>query len=159
MRIPLLILLTLIGTVGCSSTPGPGESGGPDNVSGLYTGHFHVDGQPFAGTLQLRTSRERSVRGAFRVSVPVEIEGKVQGEIVRDLLSMEITYADERGCRSRIEGLLRITDDGGTLSGPVTVHDCGTETAGRMTFTRAERRPGSRGASVRLAAGHARPHQ
>ena len=144
MRIPLLILLTLVGTAACSSTPGPGISGPPYNVSGSYTGHFHVDGQPFAGALQLRTGRERSVRGAFRVSVPVEIEGVVEGEIVRNLLSIEITYADEGGCRSRIEGLLRITDNGDTLSGPVTVHDCGTETAGRMTFTRTERRPGSR---------------
>jgi len=143
MRIPLLTLLTLVGATACSSTPGLQETGPPYNVSGSYAGHFHVDGQPFAGTLQLRTSRERSVRGAFRVSVPVEIEGVVEGEIVRNLLSMEITYADERGCQSRIEGLLRITDGGATLSGPVTVHDCEAETAGRMTFTRTGSRPGS----------------
>lgn len=142
MRATLLALLTLTAAGACAVAPGPGDAGYAYNLSGSYVGRFDIDGQPFDATLQLRTSPGGSVRGAFRVGLPVDIEGSAEGALIRDLLRIDISYVDGGGCRSHIAGILTVERGGGTIEGPVTVTDCGTETAGRMRFRRQVRRPG-----------------
>lgn len=145
MRLKSITLAAMVvAASACAITPGPGDPGYPFNVSGSYTGRLRVDGQPFDATLQLRTTPGGSVRGALRVSVPVEIEGRVEGVIIDDLLRLTISYRDARDCESGIQGILTVERGGAVIEGPVTVDDCGTATAGRMNFRRQSRGPRGR---------------
>lgn len=128
----------------CATTPGPGDSSYPYNVSGSYGGRFMIDDQPFDATLQLRTTSGGRVSGAIRVSMPVAIEGRVVGTVFDDLFRVTITYRDPSGCEGSIEGIVTIERGGRTIDGPVTVTDCSDPIAGRMSFRRTERLPGRR---------------
>jgi len=127
----------------CAGTPGPGQEGYAYNVDGLYAGRLMVDGEPFDGTLELRTGRGGRVRGSFSVRAPLEIEGRVEGSVVDDLLRVTLTYesaargAGGQACESRIEGILTVTAGGDIFEGPVTITDCGDALPGRMSFRRA----------------------
>jgi hypothetical protein len=98
-----------------------------------------IDGQPFDAALQLRTTAGGRVSGGVRVALPVEIDGRVEGMVIDDLLRVTVTYLDPSGCEGRIEGIVTIERGGGTLDGPVTVTDCSGPIAGRMSFRRSER--------------------
>lgn len=138
---------TMIGTAAallvaaCAGSAGPGRSGYPYNVDGLYGGLLRVESERFDAKLRLETSRGGRVRGSFTVSAPLEIEGQVTGTLVDDLLRLTLTYenADRsagRTCRSSIEGILSVERGGGTVEGPVTITDCDDALAGRMSFRR-----------------------
>jgi len=98
-----------------------------------------IDDQPFDATLQLRTTAGGRVRGGVRVAMPAEIDGRVEGTVIDDLLRVTVTYRDPSGCEGRIEGIITIERGGRTLDGPVTVTDCSGPIAGRMSFRRSER--------------------
>jgi hypothetical protein len=138
----LLILFAAVALSGCAGTPGPGDSEYPFNVAGSYLGRFVFQDQRFEATMQLRTVAGGRVSGGFRVSAPVEIDGRAEGAVVDDLLRLTITYVDSAGCDGRIEGLLTVDQGGGIFEGPVTVSDCGNPVSGSMSFRRVERRPG-----------------
>jgi len=127
-----------LAAVSCASAPGPGDPSYPYNLVGSYQGRFLIDDQPFDAALQLRTMPGGRVRGGIRVSMPVEIDGQVDGTIIDDLLRVTITYRDPSGCEGRIEGIVTIERGGGTIDGPVTVTDCSGPIAGRMSFRRTE---------------------
>jgi hypothetical protein len=125
----------------CAGSPGPGQSGYPYNVDGLYTGRLTVESERFDAALRLETARGGRVRGSFTVSAPLEIEGRVAGTLIDDLLRVTLTYASaNRGagstCTSSIEGILSVERGGGIVDGPVTITDCGDALAGRMSFRR-----------------------
>jgi len=121
----------------CAGSAGPGQSGYPYNVDGLYAGRLTVESQRFDATLQLETARGGRVRGSFTVSAPLEIEGRVSGMLVDGLLRVTLTYTStERSCTSSIEGILDVERGGGIVEGPVTITDCGDALPGRMSFRR-----------------------
>ncbi len=136
MRLKKMLPLALMLGVACASAPRPGDAGYAYNVSGSYTGRFIVDDRPFDATLRLRTAPGGRVDGTFRVVSPVEIDGRVRGNVLDDLLRLTVTYRNEDGCDGRIEGILDIDRGGGVIDGPVTVSDCGEAVAGRMSFRR-----------------------
>jgi len=134
---------TTIGTasalliVACAGAPGPGQSGYLYNVDGLYTGRLTVEDQRFDATLRLETARGGRVRGSFTVSAPLEIEARVSGMLVDDLLRLTLTYtSSDRSCSSSIEGILTVERGGDIVDGPITITDCGDALAGRMSFRR-----------------------
>lgn len=128
--------------VACAGTPGPGEPGYAYNLDGLYSGRLMVEGEPFDATLDLRTSRGGRVRGSFRVRSPLEIDGRLQGILIDDLLRIDVTYpggdATTPGglCENGVQGILSVSRGGGIVEGPVTIADCGDTLAGRMSFRR-----------------------
>lgn len=132
---------TAILVAACAGSPGPGQSGYLYNVDGLYAGRLTVEGQRFDATLQLETARGGKVRGSFTVSAPLEIDGRVSGMLVDDLLRLTLSYASAdrsagRACTSSIEGILTVESGGAIVDGPVTITDCGDALPGRMTFRR-----------------------
>jgi len=133
------VIVVVLALAACAGTPGPGDPGYAFNVVGPYSGRFLIDDQPFDATLQLQTSGGGRVRGAFRVVEPFEIDGRVEGVIVAQLLRLTVSYRNADGCDGRIEGILTVERGGGTVEGPVTVTDCGDPIAGRMSFRRRER--------------------
>ncbi len=134
----MLCLTTTIFLTACATTPGPGAPGYAYNVSGPYTGRLMVEGQPFDATLELRTARGGRVSGTFRVRSPLEIDGRVDGVVIDDLLRVTITYRNNArvGCSGRIEGILTIDEGGGIVAGPVTISDCEDLLPGSMSFRR-----------------------
>lgn len=126
--------------VACAGTPGPGDPGYAYNLDGVYAGRLTAEDQRFDATLDLRTARGGRVRGSFEVSAPLEIEGRVDGTLLDDLLRITLTYEGSGGssggqpCQSRIEGILTVNRGGGVVDGPVTITDCGDALAGRMSF-------------------------
>jgi len=132
-------ILPLIALAACAAGPGPGEPSYPFNVVGTYVGRFIFSGQPFDATLQLRTGGGGRVRGGFRITDPVVIDGRAEGVIIDDLLRLTVSYRSEDGCDSRVEGILTIERGGSIIDGPVTVTDCGEPVAGTMSFRRRER--------------------
>ncbi len=118
----------------CAGFASPGSRG--LSVDGSYSGRFVVDGQHFAATLDLRVRSGGVVGGFFSVTAPVELEGRVEGALVDDLLRLAIRYANPEGCAGEIEGVLEITLGGELLEGPVAVEDCGQPVAGQMSFQR-----------------------
>jgi hypothetical protein len=135
---PLLALLALAAGA-CAHPAGPGQAGYPYNVSGSYAGRFVFDGEPFDASLQLRTSGDGAVRGALVVPSPIDIEGRVEGRIVDDVLRVTISYRSADGCDGSIEGILTVESGGDSIEGPVTVTDCGAPLPGRMSFRLRER--------------------
>jgi len=128
---------TAILMVACAGSPEPGQSGYPYNVDGLYAGRLTVEDQRFDATLQLETGRGGRVRGTFTVSAPLEIEGRVGGVLVDDLLRLTLTYTSgDRSCSSSIEGILTVERGGTVVDGPITITDCGDALPGRMSFRR-----------------------
>lgn len=134
----VVVLTVAISTVTCARSLRPGDSGYAYNVSGVYTGRLVVQDERFDAQLELRTARGGSVRGAFRVSAPFEIEGRVSGAVVDDLLRLTIAYqnAARSECGGRVEGILTIAEGGGVVDGPVTVSDCDDALPGHMSFRR-----------------------
>lgn len=133
---PLRVLLVSLVLSACAGAPRPGDPGYPFNTAGSYTGRFHFGDDPFDATMQLRTAPGGAVRGAFRITTPVVIEGSVEGRIVEDLLRVTIVYRSPNDCDGRIEGILSVEEGGGVIDGPIRVSDCGPPVAGRMDFQR-----------------------
>lgn len=130
--------LLLTGVVACAGGPGPGAPGTPDNANGDYTGQLTVQGEQFDASLELQTMSDGRVRGAFLVGAPFEIDGRVEGRMIDDLLRVTITYqsASENGCDGRVEGILDVRQGGDVIEGPVTITDCQDELPGQMAFQR-----------------------
>ena len=122
----------------CAVIPGPGDPGYAYNVSGAYMGRLVVDGQPFRAELELRTAPGGGVNGTFRVGPPFEIDGRVVGVVIDDLLRLTVTYRNTSrdGCSGQIEGILTVDEGGAIIDGPVTIADCGDPLPGRMSFRR-----------------------
>lgn len=135
--IPTAIVLALL-LAACAGTPRPGQSGYAYNVRGVYAGRLQVEGEWFAAELQLATALGGAVRGTFRVREPVEIDGRVEGAVVDNLVRLTVTYpsAERRGCTSRIEGILTVEPGGAVIDGPATISDCGHALPGHMSFRR-----------------------
>jgi len=139
--IPSITATMLLGA--CAGNPAPGDAGYAFNVEGLYAGRLMVEGDPFDGTVELRTGRGGRVRGSFVMRAPLEVEGRLEGSLVDDLLRVTLTYETEpRGpgttaCESLIEGILTVSRGGDVFEGPVTITDCGDALSGRMSFRRA----------------------
>jgi len=143
MRVRATIVLGAVLIAACAGTPGPGEPGYAYDVTGAYTGRLTVEGEPFDATLELRTGRGGRVLGSFEVSAPLEIDGRVDGTLIDDLLRVRLTYesadagSGSAPCESRIEGILTVSGRGAVVDGPVTIDDCGDSLPGRMSFRRA----------------------
>ena len=136
VRIATLLSLSFLAACAGAGAPSAGAPTYPFNVAGGYAGRFTIDGQPFESTLQLRTAVDGSVTGGFRVTDPIEIDGRVQGRIVDDLLRFTATYRSLNDCDDHIEGIVTITRGGGTVSGPITITTCDERIAGSMNFQR-----------------------
>jgi hypothetical protein len=122
----------------CAGSPRPGQSGYPYNVRGVYSGRLLVEGEAFDAELELSTALGGGVRGSFRVRRPLEIDGRVEGAVIDELLRVTITYrnAERSGCAGRIEGILTVEPGGDVIEGPATISDCGDALPGRMSFRR-----------------------
>jgi hypothetical protein len=145
------LIQTIIATMllcACAGNPGPGDGRYVYNVEGLYAGRLMVEGEPFDGTVELRTGRGGRVRGSFVMRAPLEVEGSLEGNLVDDLLRVTLTYETEprragtAACASLIEGILTVSPGGDVFEGPVTITDCGDALSGRMSFRRAGATPG-----------------
>lgn len=129
------------------ATTGPTADTAPTTV-GTYAGSIVIDSQTFAATLTLHPSESLGIEAAFRVEgmlripSPVEIEGRVDGTAIGDILRLSVDYRSVDGCDGRIDGILDVTRDGAALDGPVTVEDCGDPVAGQLTLRRQEMAPG-----------------
>jgi hypothetical protein len=138
--IPTIMATMLLSA--CAGNPGPGDVGYTFNVEGLYAGRLTVEGEPFDGTVELRTGRGGRVRGSFAMRAPLEVEGSLEGTLVDDLLRVTLTYVAEprrpggATCESLIEGILTVFPGGDVFEGPVTITDCGDALSGRMSFRR-----------------------
>lgn len=132
--IAVAILLAAAG----ACTPRPGQSGYAYNVRGVYAGRLQVEEEWFAAELVLTTALGGRVRGTFRVRQPLEIDGRVEGAVVDNLVRLTVTYpsAGRSGCTSRIEGILTVEPGGDIFEGPATISDCGDALPGRMSFRR-----------------------
>ena len=132
-----LALAALLAQAGCGGA-GPGQLGYPYNVGGVYTGRLAVEGEPFDAELELATALGGQVRGRFRVRQPMEIDGRVEGTVIDDLLRLTVTYQSSGGddCAGRIEGILTVEAGGEIIEGPATISDCGDALAARMSFRR-----------------------
>jgi hypothetical protein len=137
-----LEVVAIVAVAGCAGTPGPGDPGYAYNVQGVYAGRLMVEGEPFDAQLELRTSGGGRVGGSFAVRAPLEIQGRIDGSVVDDLLRVTLTYEStgrsttDRSCTSRIEGILSVSPGGSIVDGPVTITDCGDTLPGRMSFRR-----------------------
>jgi hypothetical protein len=122
----------------CGGGPGPGEAGYDYAVSGAYAGTLVVEGERFAARLVLRTERGARVSGTFSVGAPFDIEARVNGALVEDLLRLTVSYesAGSGRCNGSIEGVITVSEAGSLLEGPVTIVDCGEDVPGRMSFRR-----------------------
>lgn len=139
--IPSITATMLLGA--CAGNPGPGDADYVYRVEGLYAGRLMVEGEPFDGTVELRTGRGGRVRGSFVMRAPLEVEGSLEGSLVDNLLRVTLAYEAEArrpgatACDSRIEGILTVSPGGDVFEGPVTITDCGDALSGRMSFRRA----------------------
>lgn len=113
-------------------------------MSGPYQGRFIFDGQPFDGSLNLRTAAGGRVNGAFRIGAPVSLDGPVEGMVIDDLLRVTVRYRTPDGCDARVEGVLTVEAGGDVIEGPVTVDSCGDATGGQMAFRRVDPRTRTR---------------
>jgi len=122
----------------CGGAPRPGQPGYAYNVRGVYAGRLQVESESFAAELELSTALGGAVRGTFRVRQPLEIDGRVEGAVIENLVRLTVTHrtADRPACVSRIEGILTVEPGGGVIDGPATISDCGDPLAGRMSFRR-----------------------
>lgn len=133
-RIAASALLVLLAA--CAGTPGPGEPGYPFNVSGAYSGQFVVDGQGISATLSLQTAPGGAVTGEVRVP-EMRITATVSGTVVGSQFSVRIAYRNPgNGCDGVAESTATVGDGGETISGPLTVTECGQALGGSMSFRR-----------------------
>ena len=120
----------------CAGNPGPGEPGYPFNLSGDYTGEFTVDGMPIPAAMTLVTAAGGAVTGSFTV-VQMGITGKVDGTLVGNQLAFRATYFNpESSCNGTAESSATVGEGGATLSGPLTVNECGQILSGSLSFRR-----------------------
>ena len=125
--------------VGCAGTPGPGDAGYPYNVDGDYSGSLMVSGLTFTGTMQISTQPGGAVTGTFSLNRPVQINGTIDGTLTGDQLTVGIKYGSNpaTGCSGgTVEGALTISEHGASISGPVTVADCGEMLDATINFSR-----------------------
>jgi hypothetical protein len=131
-------MVTMLLLCACAGAPRPGQSGYAYNVRGLYAGRLQVEGEAFDAELELSTALGGAVRGTFRVRQPLEIDGRVEGAVVDNLVRLTVVYrsTDRRDCAGRIEGILTVEPGGDVLDGPATISDCGDALPGHMSFRR-----------------------
>jgi hypothetical protein len=126
---------------GCASAPPPPPDPGLGPIAltdGTYLGHLEIDDRRFDATLRLTRATAPNWGGSLTVVSPVEIEGDVQAVAWDSIVRIRVSYTGADGCEGRIEGILDVGREGAVdkLDGPVTVHDCVSPVAGRMTFRR-----------------------
>ncbi len=127
----VLVLLTA-----CAGNPGPGEPGYPFNLSGDYAGEFTVDGMALPAIMTLATGVGGAVTGSFTVSA-MGITGEVEGTLVGDQLTFRASYYNpETSCPGTAESAVTVGEEGGSLSGPLTVNECGQILSGSLSFRR-----------------------
>ena len=123
----------------CAGTPGPGDAGYPYNVDGTYAGSFTVEGQAFSANLQVTTESGGTVSGTFEVTQPIRLSGVLEGTLMGDQLTMTISYSDNpmTGCTAgTVSGTTTVTDNGQSITGPMTIDDCGQTLQTRVDFSR-----------------------
>lgn len=120
----------------CAGNPGPGEPGYAFNLSGDYTGQFTVEGTVISAIMTLQTGPGGAVTGSFRVA-EMGLTGSVEGTLVGDQLAFRGGYHNpESGCDGVAESTATVGQGGATLSGPMTVLECGQTLSGSMSFHR-----------------------
>lgn len=133
-RISLTALAVLLAA--CAGNPGPGEPGYAFNLSGDYAGEFTVEGTTIPATMTLETGTGGAVTGSFRVA-QMGLTGSVEGTLVGDQLAFRGGYRNpESGCDGVAEATATVGQGGATLSGPITVLECGQTLSGSMSFHR-----------------------
>lgn len=133
-RIAASALLVLLAA--CAGNPGPGEPGYPFNVSGSYSGQFTVEGQGISATLSLQTAPGGAVTGDVRVP-EMGITAPVEGTVVGSQLNLRIAYRNPgSGCDGVAESTATIGEGGATISGPLTITECGQPMGGSLSFRR-----------------------
>jgi hypothetical protein len=125
----------------CSTAPPPAPDPGLGAIAlrdGIYVGHLVIDDRRFDSTLRLTRATVPNWGGSLTVVSPVEIQGDVQAVAWDSIVRIRVSYTGADGCDGRIEGILDVGREGAVdkLDGPVTVHDCVSPVAGRMTFRR-----------------------
>lgn len=133
-RLALSALAVLLAA--CAGNPGPGEPGYAFNLSGDYSGQFDVEGTVISATMTLQTGPGGVVTGSFRVA-QMGLTGSVEGTLVGDLLTFRGAYRNpESGCDGTTEATATVGPGGATVSGPMTVVECGQTLAGSLNFRR-----------------------
>ena len=135
----LVSLAALTALHACAGTPGPGDSGYAYNVNGEYIGSVSVEGEAFNGSLELTTAPGGVVSGTYRITQPVQLGGGVEGTLLNDQLSIRMRYGNNplTGCSGgTMTGTLAVAEGGASLSGPVTIDDCGLVLDGSVSFRR-----------------------
>jgi hypothetical protein len=120
----------------CAGNPGPGEPGYPFNLAGDYTGQFTVEGTVIPAVMTLVTGAGGVVTGSFTVA-QMGLTGKVDGTLVGSQLAFRGTYHNpESACDGTAESSATVGEGGTTLSGPLTVTECGQMLSGSFNFRR-----------------------
>lgn len=133
-RVAASALLVLLAA--CAGNPGPGEPGYPFNLSGEYTGEFNVEGMAIPALMTLATASGGVVTGSFTVA-QMGITGKVDGTLAGDQLAFRATYFNpESSCNGTAESSATVGEGGATLSGPLSVNECGQTMSGSFSFRR-----------------------
>jgi len=120
----------------CAGNPGPGEPGYPFNLGGEYTGSFSVEGEVIPAVMTLVTGAGGVVTGSFTVA-GMGLAGSVQGMLVGDRLAFLAAYRNpDSGCDGTAESAATVGEGGASLSGPLTVRECGQVLSGSFSFRR-----------------------
>jgi hypothetical protein len=121
----------------CAGNPKPGDSGYRFNVTGPYTAHFDVSGQPYDGTMTLATARGGTVTGSMALVSPATINSQVTGTVLADTLRLSIPYATPDGCGGTAALIGTIAEGGAAANGTMDVQDsCGGALEGTFTLSR-----------------------
>jgi len=122
----------------CAGNPGPGETGYPFNLNGVYSGEVVVDGQPFSLTFDVQTGAEGVLEGSYAVTDPVSMSGPVTGTLVADTVNFRLTYTNPMdGCGGSFDGTGVVEEGGEAFSGRARVNDsCGGYLSGTFAVRR-----------------------
>lgn len=124
--------------VGCGGPPAPGQPGYPYNVEGEYSGTVSVEGQGFQTMLRFTTEEGGTVSGTWEVTQPIQMAGVLSGTLLGDQVELSMPYSNNpmTGCSGELAGTLTVEEGGGTLSGGMSVADCGDMLSASVRFTR-----------------------
>jgi hypothetical protein len=111
-------------TWACAGTPGPGDSGYPFNLSGIYGGEILVEGMVFSFEMDVRTQPGGGFEGTYAVTSPVSMSGPLVGDIVADTARFSLDYVNPMdGCGGNLDGTGTVEPGGAAFNGRVRVND------------------------------------
>ncbi len=126
----------LLGAWACAGTPGPGESGYPFNLAGLFQGQVVVEGQAFEFELDILTRPGGALDGTYQVVSPVSMSGPVTGMVMADTATFSLGYTNPMdGCGGTLDANGTVETGGESFSGRVRVNDsCGGVLSGTFSM-------------------------